>query len=74
MAETFDALRYIGYLRSRWRWILASCAIAVALAGAWTVAQSPQYTATARLVIDPPAGTDLRSAMVVSGRQTLGRG
>ena len=66
MAETFDAFRYISYLRSRWRWILASCAIAVALAGAWTLAQSPQYTATARLVIDPPAGTDLRSAMAVS--------
>ena len=27
---------------------------------------TPQYTATARMVIDPPAGADLRSAMAVS--------
>ena len=27
---------------------------------------TPQYTATARIVIDPPAGTDLRAAMAVS--------
>jgi uncharacterized protein involved in exopolysaccharide biosynthesis len=27
---------------------------------------TPQYTATARLVIDPPAGADLRAAMAVS--------
>ena len=28
--------------------------------------QPRQYTATARIVIEPPAGTDLRSAMAVS--------
>lgn len=66
MPESFDAFRYIGYMRSRWRWIGASCAIAVAIALAVSLIQPRQYTATARIVIDPPAGADLRSAMAVS--------
>src|SRR5207342_178962 len=36
------------------------------LAGAASMAMTPQYTATARVVIDPPAGADLRAAMAVS--------
>src|SRR5947207_12642191 len=66
MADSFDAFRYISYLRSRARVILASCAIAVALAVAASLAMTREYTAAARLVIEPPAGTDLRSAMAVS--------
>jgi uncharacterized protein involved in exopolysaccharide biosynthesis len=66
MAETLDAFRYIGYLRSRWRWIAGSCAVAVAVALIGSMAATRQYTATTRIVIDPPAGTDLRSAMAVS--------
>jgi capsular polysaccharide biosynthesis protein len=66
MNETFDAYRYIGYLRSHWRWIAGSAALAVGLAAAASLAMTPQYTATARLVIDPPAGADLRAAMAVS--------
>ena len=66
MSESFDAYRYIGYLRSRWRWIAASAALAVGLAAAASLAMTPQYTATARLVIEPPAGADLRAAMAVS--------
>ena len=66
MPESFDAFRYIGYMRSRWRWIGASCGIAVTIALAVSLIQPRQYTATARIVIDPPAGADLRSAMAVS--------
>jgi uncharacterized protein involved in exopolysaccharide biosynthesis len=66
MAETLDPFRYIGYLRSRWRFIAASCAVAVALAFGVSLAMPRQYTATARIVIDPPAGTDLRAAVAVS--------
>jgi succinoglycan biosynthesis transport protein ExoP len=66
MPESFDAFRYIGYMRSRWRWIAASCAIAMVLALAITLLQPRLYTATARIVIEPPAGSDLRSAMAVS--------
>jgi uncharacterized protein involved in exopolysaccharide biosynthesis len=64
--ESFDAFRYIGYMRSRWRWIAASCVTAVALAFAASMAMTREYTATARIVIEPPAGTDLRAAVAVS--------
>jgi uncharacterized protein involved in exopolysaccharide biosynthesis len=66
MSEEFDAYRYIGYLRTRWTWIAASAAIAAGMAAAVSLAMTPQYTATARLVIEPPAGADLRAAMAVS--------
>jgi uncharacterized protein involved in exopolysaccharide biosynthesis len=66
MPESFDAFRYIGYMRSRWRWIGASCGIAVTIALAVSLILPRQYTATARILIDPPAGTDLRAAMAVS--------
>jgi uncharacterized protein involved in exopolysaccharide biosynthesis len=66
MADTFDAFRYISYMRSRWRFIAACCAVALTLAIVSSVLARKQYTATARVVIEPPAGTDLRSAMAVS--------
>jgi uncharacterized protein involved in exopolysaccharide biosynthesis len=66
MGDSFDAFRYIGYMRSRWRWIAGSCGVAAALALAVSLIQVRQYTATARIVIEPPAGTDLRAAMAVS--------
>ena len=66
MAGPIDAFRYMGYMRSRWRFIAASCGIAVVLALALTLIQTRQYTATARIVIEPPAGSDLRAAMAVS--------
>jgi uncharacterized protein involved in exopolysaccharide biosynthesis len=66
MDDSFDAFRYIGYMRSRWRWIAGSCAVAAGLALAVSLIQLRQYTATARIVIEPPAGADLRAAMAVS--------
>ena len=66
MAETFDAFRYMSYLRSRWRFVAACCAVALTFAIVVSVTAKKQYTATARVVIEPPAGTDLRSAMAVS--------
>jgi len=66
MAETLDPFRYIGYLRERWKLIAASCAIAVVLALVVSLSMTRQYTATARIVIEPPAGTDLRAAVAVS--------
>ena len=66
MAEPLDAFRYISYFRSRWRWIAASASAAVLLAVAISLLMPRQYTATARIVIEPPAGTDLRAAMAVS--------
>jgi len=66
MSEPFDAYRYIGYLRASWRWIAGSAGLACVLAAGASLAMTPRYTATARIVIDPPAGADLRSAMAVS--------
>jgi uncharacterized protein involved in exopolysaccharide biosynthesis len=66
MDDSFDAFRYIGYMRSHWRWIAGSCGVAAALALAVSLVEARQYTATARILIEPPAGTDLRAAMAVS--------
>ncbi len=66
MGEPLDAYRYIGYWRRHWGWVAASCAVASILAAAISLLLPNEYTATARIVIEPPAGTDLRSAMAVS--------
>lgn len=66
MAESFDAFRYISYMRSRLLWIAASCGVAVGIAWVISLAMPREYTATARIVIEPPAGTDSRSAITVS--------
>ncbi|MBZ5726892.1 MAG: hypothetical protein LAP87_18085 [Acidobacteriia bacterium] len=63
MPEPFDAFRFLSHMRSRWRWIAASAAVAVAIALAVSLAQPRLYTATARIVIDPPAGMDPRSVI-----------
>ena len=66
MAGAFEAFRYISYMRARWRWIAVSCATATLLAVAVSLILPREYTATARIVIEPPAGTDLRAAVAVS--------
>ena len=66
MADTLDGYRYIGYVATRWRWVAISCASAVLLAFLLTALETPQYTATARILIDPPSGTDARTATAVS--------
>jgi uncharacterized protein involved in exopolysaccharide biosynthesis len=66
MAAPIDAFRYVNFMRSRWRLIVASCGIAIVLATLFSLIQTPQYTAVARIVIEPPAGSDLRAAMAIS--------
>lgn len=66
MAETTDVFRYISYLRLRWLWIAASSAVAAAIALAVSLAMPREYTATARIVVEPPAASDMRAAMAVS--------
>jgi uncharacterized protein involved in exopolysaccharide biosynthesis len=61
-----DAFRYIGYLRLRWRFVAASCLTAIVLATAVSLLLPRQYTATARILIESPAGADPRSAVAVS--------
>jgi len=64
--DSFDLRDYIGYLGSRWRVIAIACVTAGAIAAAITVASPKRYTATAKIVIEPPAGSDTRAAMAVS--------
>src|SRR5450631_2798415 len=64
MAESLDIFRYVSYLRLRWVWIAGSCAVALALTVSLVLPR--EYTATARIVIEPPAGGDSRSSVAVS--------
>jgi len=66
MPDSLDAFRYISYMRLRWRVVAGSCLAALALAGGVSLMLPREYTATARIVIEPPAGADPRSAMAVS--------
>ena len=66
MREPIEPHRYIRYLWGRRAWILLSAVTAVAIALAVSLWMTPEYTATVRVVVEPPAGTDLRSAMAVS--------
>ena len=65
-SDSVNTYCYLSFLGSRWRFIAAACAIAVMLALGVTLTRSKLYTATCRILIEPPAGTDIRSALGVS--------
>src|ERR1039458_2363840 len=65
-AESVNTYRYLSFLGSRWRFIAASCAIAMSLALGVSLTRPKLYTATCRILIEAPAGTDIRSALGVS--------
>ena len=56
----------LSYLRTRWRFLLASCLAAAILAAAISFTLPKRYTATASILIDAPAGNDPRAATAVS--------
>jgi uncharacterized protein involved in exopolysaccharide biosynthesis len=66
MPEPVNTYRYLTFLGSRWRFIAVSCAIAVTLALAVSLTQQKLYTATCGILVQPPAGSDTQSALVVS--------
>jgi capsular polysaccharide biosynthesis protein len=61
-----NAFEYIDYLRLRWRLIVAACVSAIALSFGASMLLPKRYTATASIVIEPPAGNDVRTATAVS--------
>jgi uncharacterized protein involved in exopolysaccharide biosynthesis len=65
-AESFQAHEYIGHLKGRWKFVTAVCAAAGVLALIVSVLLPKEYTATASVVIEPPAGNDPRLAITVS--------
>jgi capsular polysaccharide biosynthesis protein len=66
MLESPEAFRFISYVLSRWRLVAGSCLTAVVLATSVSLILTRQYTATARILIEPPAEADLRYTTAVS--------
>jgi capsular polysaccharide biosynthesis protein len=66
MAQSFDAFAYFDHLRSGWRVIAVTCVTAIAVALGISLLLTKKYTATARILISPPGGSDPRTSMSVS--------
>ena len=66
VAQSFEAYQYLNHLRTRWRVAPITCATAILLVLIFSFLAPRKYTATARIVIEAPAGSDLRAAMAVS--------
>lgn len=66
MAGVLDPYEFLADLRRRWRVIAGACALAVGLTVAISLLWPKQYTATARILIEPPAGSDVRASVAVS--------
>ena len=64
--ESFDLQDYIDHVRARSRFIAIGCAAAAVLTVGITLFLPKQYTATTKLIIEPPAGSDPRASMAVS--------
>jgi len=66
MPDPFEAREYLSHLRRRWR--LPAVALAVTVTGSLAVSLllPRRYTARVRLVIEPPAGSDVRASTAVS--------
>jgi uncharacterized protein involved in exopolysaccharide biosynthesis len=65
-AESFQAYEYLDHIQRRWKFVLAVCAAAGALALIVSLLLPKEYTAMASIAIDPPAGNDPRTAISVS--------
>lgn len=66
MTDPFDGRLYLEHLRTRWRLPLVVLATALAIAFGINHLLPAKYTATVKLVIEPPAGGDPRAATVLS--------
>jgi uncharacterized protein involved in exopolysaccharide biosynthesis len=66
MPESFDAYQYLSHLQRRWRLIATACSVAAGLALILGLLLPKRYTATARILIEPPGSSDPRAAMAVS--------
>ncbi|MCW5977806.1 MAG: hypothetical protein KIT09_06995 [Bryobacteraceae bacterium] len=66
IAPRFDAADYLLYIRRRWAVVAVACGAAGALALIASLLMPNRYTATASVLIEPPAGTDPRAFTAVS--------
>ena len=62
----FDVLLFAGFVRARWLTVLICCAVATIAAGGISLILPNRYTATASILIGPPAGLDPRGATSIS--------
>ena len=62
----FNASSFATYARDQWRTFAIACSAAIVLAAVISVALPKRYTATASILIEPPAGNDPRAATAVS--------
>jgi uncharacterized protein involved in exopolysaccharide biosynthesis len=65
-AESFQAFEYLDHLKRRWKFVAMVCVCAGALALIVSLLLPKEYTATASIVIEPPAGNDTRTSITVS--------
>jgi len=66
VADIFDPIEYLAYLRRNAKFAAIAIGAAVVLTAAASFLLPNQYTATATLVIEPPSGMDPRGATAVS--------
>jgi len=66
MEEQFDGVEFARYVGRRWAVIAISCFVATVVTGGVCVVLPKQYTATASILIEPPAGNDPRGATAIS--------
>jgi uncharacterized protein involved in exopolysaccharide biosynthesis len=64
--ESFTFFQFIDHLRRRGPWIGLTCVVAAVLALVASLLMPKYYTASVRLMIDSPAGNDVRSAMAIT--------
>lgn len=66
MGDPFSAYAYLRYVKSRWWYCLVACVVAAAVAFAGSNLIGKEYSATAAVLIQPPAGADPRAQVNVS--------
>src|SRR4051794_1257278 len=64
--DRLDLLSFASYLGTRWRLVAITCVVALVAAGVGSLLMPKKYTATASLLIEPPAGNDPRGATAIS--------
>ncbi len=64
--DRLDFLNFAVYLGTRWRLLAITCIVALGAATIGSLLMPKEYTATASLLIEPPAGNDPRGATAIS--------
>src|SRR3954454_1286142 len=64
--DRLDLLNFAIYLRRKWRFVSITCTVALGAAAVGSLLMPKKYTATASLLIEPPAGNDPRGATAIS--------